>query len=170
MKYFLPLLVIACSVIGSLANIFINSDTWYVELVKSPLNPPSYVFGIVWPILYVLMAFVSFRSADKIWKLFIPQLIMNAAWSWMFFFMHAPLLALINISILIFLNQKILLILYEIKVPGIRAYKPKTSQDIAWRIEWTLKNESRLLFWLYLPYVLWLSFAAFLNASIVFLN
>ena len=143
MKYFLPLLVIACSVIGSLANIFINSDTWYVELVKSPLNPPSYVFGIVWPILYVLMAFVSFRSADKIWKLFIPQLILNAAWSWMFFFMHAPLLALINISILIFLNQKILVI---------------------------LKNESKLLFWLYLPYVLWLSFAAFLNASIVFLN
>ena len=143
MKYFLPLLVIACSVIGSLANIFINSDTWYVELVKSPLNPPSYVFGIVWPILYVVMAFVSFRSADKIWKLFIPQLIINAAWSWMFFFMHAPLLALINISILIFLNQKILVI---------------------------LKNESRLLFFLYLPYVLWLSFAAFLNASIVFLN
>ena len=143
MRYFLPLLVIACSVIGSLANIFINSDTWYVDLVKSPLNPPSFVFGIVWPILYALMAFVSFKSADKIWKLFIPQLILNAAWSWMFFFMHAPLLALINISILIFLNQKILVI---------------------------LKIESKLLFWLYVPYVLWLSFAAFLNASIVFLN
>tara|TARA_B100000768_G_scaffold2275_1_gene2950 strand:+ start:994 stop:1425 length:432 start_codon:yes stop_codon:yes gene_type:complete len=143
MKYFLPLLVIACSVIGSLANIFISSDSWYVDLVKSPLNPPSFVFGIVWPILYALMAFVSFKSADKIWKLFIPQLILNAAWSWMFFFMHAPLLALINISILIFLNQKILAI---------------------------LKIESKLLFWLYLPYVLWLSFAAFLNASIVFLN
>ena len=143
MKYFLPLLVIACSVIGSLANIFINSDTWYVDLVKSPLNPPSFVFGIVWPILYALMAFVAFQSADKIWKLFIPQLILNAAWSWIFFYMHAPLLALINISILIFLNQKILVI---------------------------LNNESRLLFWLYLPYVLWLTFAAFLNASIVFLN
>ena len=143
MKYFLPLLVIACSVIGSLANIFISSDSWYVDLVKSPLNPPSFVFGIVWPILYALMAFVSFKSADKIWKLLIPQLILNAAWSWMFFFMHAPLLALINISILIFLNQKILVI---------------------------LKIESKLLFWLYLPYVLWLSFAAFLNASIVFLN
>ena len=143
MKYFLPLLVFACSVIGSLANIFISSDSWYVDLVKSPLNPPSFVFGIVWPILYALMAFVTFKSADKIWKLFIPQLILNAAWSWMFFFMHAPLLALINISILIFLNQKILVI---------------------------LKIESKLLFWLYLPYVLWLSFAAFLNASIVFLN
>ena len=143
MKYFLPLLVFACSVIGSLANIFISSDSWYVDLVKSPLNPPSFVFGIVWPILYALMAFVSFKSADKIWKLFIPQLILNAAWSWIFFYMHAPLLALINISILIFLNQKILVI---------------------------LKIESKLLFWLYLPYVLWLSFAAFLNASIVFLN
>lgn len=143
MKYFLPLLVFACSVIGSLANIFISSDSWYVDLAKSPLNPPSFVFGIVWPILYALMAFVSFKSADKIWKLFIPQLILNAAWSWMFFFMHAPLLALINISILIFLNQKILVI---------------------------LKIESKLLFWLYVPYVLWLSFAAFLNASIVFLN
>jgi benzodiazapine receptor len=143
MKYFLPLLVIACSVIGSLANIFINSDTWYVDLVKSPLNPPSFVFGVVWPILYALMAFVAFKSADKIWKLFIPQLILNAAWSWIFFYMHAPLLALINISILIFLNQKILVI---------------------------LNNESRLLFWLYLPYVLWLTFAAFLNASIIFLN
>jgi benzodiazapine receptor len=143
MKYFLPLLVIACSVIGSLANIFISSDTWYVDLIKSPLNPPSYIFGIVWPILYALMAFVSFKSADKIWPLFIPQLILNAAWSWIFFYMHAPLLALINISILIFLNQKILVI---------------------------LSNESKLLFWLYLPYVLWLSFAAFLNASIVFLN
>jgi len=137
------LLVIACSVIGSLANIFINSDTWYVDLVKSPLNPPSFVFGIVWPILYALMAFVAFKSAERIWKLFIPQLILNAAWSWIFFYMHAPLLALINISILILLNQKILVILI---------------------------NESRLLFWLYLPYVLWLTFAAFLNASIVFLN
>jgi len=143
MKYFLPLLVFACSVIGSLANIFIISDSWYGDLVNSPLNPPSFVFGIVWPILYALMAFVSFKSADKIWKLFIPQLILNAAWSWMFFFMHAPLLAFINISILIFLNQKILVI---------------------------LKIESKLLFWLYVPYVLWLSFAAFLNASIVFLN
>ena len=143
MKYFLPLLVIACSVIGSLANVFIISDTWYFDLIKSPLNPPSFVFGIVWPILYLLMAYVSFRSADKIWKLFIPQLILNAAWSWMFFYMHATILALINISILIFLNQKILVI---------------------------LKNESKVLFWLYLPYVLWLTFAAFLNASIVFLN
>ena len=143
MKYILPLLVILTSVIGSLANFYINSDDWYLNLVKSPLNPPSFVFGIVWPILYVIMAFVSFKMADKIAGLFIAQLIANAAWSWMFFYFHAPLIALLDICLLIFLNQKILKI---------------------------LKEESVILFYLYLPYLIWLSFAAFLNASIVFLN
>jgi len=70
-------------------------------------------------------------------------LIANAAWSWIFFYFHAPLLALIDISILIFLNQRIMKV---------------------------LKGESTILFYLYLPYLIWLSFAAFLNASIIFLN
>ena len=143
MKYILPLLVILTSLIGSLANIYINSDDWYANLAKSPLNPPSFVFGIVWPILYVIMAFVSFKMEEKIANLFIVQLVANAAWSWIFFYFHAPLIALIDICILIFLNQKILNI---------------------------LKKESTVLFYLYLPYLVWLSFAAFLNASIVFLN
>jgi translocator protein len=143
MKYILPLLVILTSVVGSLANIYIDSDSWYENLVKSPLNPPSYVFGIVWPILYAIMAFVSFKIANKISELFIMQLIANAAWSWIFFYFHAPLLALIDISILIFLNQRIMKV---------------------------LKGESTILFYLYLPYLIWLSFAAFLNASIIFLN
>jgi tryptophan-rich sensory protein len=111
--------------------------------VKSSLNPPSFVFGIVWPILYAIMAFVSFKMADKISNLFIAQLIANAAWSWMFFYFHAPAMALVDISVLIYLNQKIIKI---------------------------LKGESTVLFYLYLPYLIWLSFAAFLNASIVFLN
>ena len=143
MKYILPLLVIVTSVIGSLANVYINSDDWYANLVKSPLNPPSFVFGIVWPILYAIMALVSFKMANKISNLFIAQLIANAAWSWMFFYFHAPVIALVDISVLIYLNQRILKI---------------------------LKGESTVLFYLYLPYLIWLSFAAFLNASIVFLN
>lgn len=143
MKYILPLLVILTSVVGSLANIYIDSDSWYENLVKSSLNPPSYIFGIVWPILYTIMAFVSFKVANKISELFIMQLIANAAWSWIFFYFHAPLLALIDISILIFLNQRIMKV---------------------------LKGESTILFYLYLPYLIWLSFAAFLNASIIFLN
>ena len=143
MKYILPLLVILTSIIGSLANLYINSDGWYEGLIKSPLNPPSYVFGIVWPILYVIMAFVSFRVADKIALIFTIQLIFNAAWSWLFFYFHIPVVALIDIAILIYLNQRILLI---------------------------INKESKILFYLYLPYLIWLSFAAFLNASIIWLN
>tara|TARA_Y200000002_G_scaffold229455_1_gene189495 strand:- start:168 stop:599 length:432 start_codon:yes stop_codon:yes gene_type:complete len=143
MKYILPLLVILTSIIGSLTNLYINSDGWYEELIKSSLNPPSYVFGIVWPILYVIMAFVSFNVADKIALIFIIQLIFNAAWSWLFFYFHIPVVALIDIAILIYLNQRILLI---------------------------INKESRILFYLYLPYLIWLSFAAFLNASIIWLN
>ena len=143
MKYILPLLVILTSVIGSLANVYINSDTWYEELIKSPLNPPSYVFGIVWPILYAIMAFVSFKMAEKISTLFILQLLANAAWSWIFFYFHAPLIALVDISVLIYLNLKIISV---------------------------IKVESSILFYMYLPYLIWLSFAAFLNASIVLLN
>jgi tryptophan-rich sensory protein len=143
MKYILPIMVLFTLIIGSLANTFINSDTWYAELIKSPLNPPSYVFGIVWPILYIIMAFISFKVADKIASIFILQLILNAAWSWIFFYFQAPITALIDIGILIYLNYMILKM---------------------------IQNESRFLFYLYLPYLIWLLFAGFLNASIVWLN
>ena len=143
MKYLLPLLVILTSVIGSLANIYINSDDWYSSLIKSSLNPPSFVFGIVWPILYVFMGIIAYKLAHKIAPIFIMQLVLNAAWSWIFFYFHAPFIALLDIGLLIYLNQRILMI---------------------------IKKESGVLYYLYLPYILWLLFAAFLNASIVFLN
>jgi tryptophan-rich sensory protein len=143
MKFLLPALVLVTSIIGSIANINITSDSWYDELIKSSLNPPGFVFGIVWPILYLMMAIVSFQASEKIWKLFILQLILNAAWSWIFFYFQAPIIALLDIVFLIVINLKIL------------------SQ---------LRSLSTLLFSLYLPYLLWLFFAAFLNISIIYLN
>ena len=143
MKFILPLLVILTAVIGSIANININADGWYEELVKSPLNPPGYVFGIVWPILYLLMGIVSFLAAEKIWKLFIIQLALNAAWSWIFFYYQLPIIALLDIALLMLVNAMILS---------------------------NLKSFSRALFLIYLPYMLWLCFAAFLNVSIIYLN
>ena len=143
MKFILPLLVILTAVIGSIANININADGWYEELVKSPFNPPGYVFGIVWPILYLLMGIVSFLAAVKIWKLFIIQLALNAAWSWIFFYYQLPIIALLDIALLMLVNAMILN---------------------------NLKSFSRALFLLYLPYMLWLCFAAFLNISIIYLN
>lgn len=143
MKFILPALVILTAAIGSIANININADGWYEELVKSPLNPPGYVFGIVWPILYLLMGIVAFLAAERIWKLFIIQLTLNAAWSWIFFYYQLPIIALLDIALLILINVMI--------VKNLRAF-------------------SKALTWLYLPYMLWLCFAAFLNISIVYLN
>jgi tryptophan-rich sensory protein len=143
MKFLLPALVLVTSIIGSIANINITSDSWYDELIKSSLNPPGFVFGIVWPILYLMMAIVSFQASEKIWKLFILQLILNAAWSWIFFYFKAPIIALLDIVFLIVINLKIL---------------------------GQLRSLSTLLFSLYLPYLLWLFFATFLNISIIYLN
>ena len=143
MKFLLPALVLVTSIIGSIANINITSDSWYDELIKSSLNPPGFVFGLVWPILYLLMAIVSFQASEKIWKLFILQLILNASWSWIFFYFQAPITALLDITFLIVINLKIL---------------------------GQLRLLSTLLFSLYLPYLLWLFFATFLNISIIYLN
>jgi len=69
-------------------------------------NPPNWIFGPVWTTLYLLMAFAVWRilrlttaSAERKWALglFFTQLALNAAWSWMFFAAHNPLLGLINI-------------------------------------------------------------------------
>ena len=49
-------LVLLTLIVGSLASSNTGIDLWYQGLVKSDLNPPGYVFGIVWPILYLLMA------------------------------------------------------------------------------------------------------------------
>ena len=85
----------------------------------------------------------AFKVAEKISLIFILQLALNAAWSWIFFFFQAPVIAFVDIGILIYLNHRILNI---------------------------IKNQSSVLFYLYLPYFLWLIFAAFLNASIIWLN
>ena len=61
----LPIATLITFFIGSLANVYINQDDWYQSLNKSTLNPPGYVFGIVWPILYVLMGLVSYFNFNQ---------------------------------------------------------------------------------------------------------
>ena len=143
LKISLPLLTFLIGGLGALSNIY-TDWTWYDSLNKSSLNPPDHLFGIVWPILYTLMAVVSFLHAKLIYKLYIPQLILNGAWPWIFFVYQQPDIAFINIVVLIGLN---LVILMKLKGQG------------AW-----------LSFALYLPYLLWICFAAFLNISIAILN
>ena len=142
-RYSVFLFVLLALILGSLASANTASDIWYQNLVKSDLNPPGYIFGIVWPILYVLMSISAFRTFESTKKLFIIQLILNTAWSWLFFSLHVPIVALINIFILICVNIKIFLMMFV---------------------------DDRLSAGIYLPYILWLLFASYLNAFIVFNN
>ena len=142
-KFSVFIYVILALIIGSLASSNTADDVWYQALIKSPLNPPGYVFGIVWPILYLLMSISAFRTFNETKNLFLIQLLFNALWSWLFFAFQMPLVALLNIWLLIYLNVKISLKMFYIdKLSGL----------------------------LFIPYVLWLFFASYLNLFIVLNN
>ena len=136
-------LVLLTLIVGSLASSNTGTDTWYQGLIKSDLNPPGYVFGIVWPILYLFMGIAAWRNIDTIKIDFYIQLFLNAIWSWLFFSFQLPLIALFDIWLLIFINIKILFIV--------------SKQDKIGAI-------------LYAPYILWLLFASYLNVFIVLNN
>jgi tryptophan-rich sensory protein len=97
--------VAAASALGQVAT-YPNIATWYAGLAKPSFNPPNWVFAPVWTTLYLLMAFALWRvlrlpvgapGRGRALVLFFVQLALNAAWSWMFFAAHSPLLGLINI-------------------------------------------------------------------------
>jgi len=124
---------------------------WYAGLVKPAFSPPNWIFVPVWTLLYFLMGaslFLVLKTKAKERQqralfLFFIQLILNISWSVIFFNLKAPLTAFIEIIALwyfIFLTTKAFL-----------------------RI-------SRLAGFLMIPYLLWVSFAAFLNFSIFWLN
>ena len=136
-------LVLLTLIAGSLASTNTGTDTWYLGLVKSNLNPPGYVFGIVWPILYLLMGITIWRTYSVIKNLFYVQLFLNAIWSWLFFSFHLPLIALLDIWLLIFINLKILLL---------------------------ISKEDKIAAFLFAPYIMWLFFASYLNLYIVINN
>ena len=136
-------LVFLALVLGGLASSNTSTDVWYQALNKSELNPPGYVFGIVWPILYILMSVSAYRTFTDTGRVFLIQLIFNTAWSWMFFSFHMPFVALLNIWFLIYLNASL-------------AFK--------------MLKIDRLSAILYSPYVLWLLFASYLNLFIVLNN
>ena len=136
-------LVFLALVLGGLASSNTSTDVWYQSLNKSDLNPPGFVFGIVWPILYILMSISAYRTFTETGRIFFIQLVFNTAWSWMFFAFHMPFLALLNIWMLIYWNTS--LTFKMIKIDKLSAI-------------------------LYSPYVIWLIFASYLNLFIVINN
>ena len=129
--------------LGGLSTVY-TDWSWYESLNKPSFNPPNYLFGIVWPILYLLMSIVSFINAKTIYKLYFLQLVINGLWSWIFFAFQSIGFAFLDIVVLIFLN---ILIMKQLR------------ETQAW-----------LSLMLYTPYILWITFASILNLSILVLN
>ena len=141
-KFFLPFLTTLTFLLASSANIVVGDNSWYQSIEKSSLTPAPYVFGIVWPILYLSMGVVSYYKSSKIYYLYLFQLLLNGSWSWLFFYFNLPLIALIDIYLLIVINCLI-------------------QQKLI---------TNKVLFLIYLPYLLWILYASYLNLIIVLLN
>lgn len=121
---------------------------WYASLEKPPFNPPGWVFAPVWTALYVLIGIAGWR----IWRrdrsgwpmrLWWTQLVLNFAWSPVFFTLHQIGAAL-----------AIVLALFAAIVAFIVT---------AWKLD-------RTAAWLFIPYAAWVAFASLLNGSILALN
>ena len=141
-KFFLPFLTTLTFLLASSANIVVGDNSWYQSIEKSSLTPAPYVFGIVWPILYLSMGVVSYYESSKIYYLYSFQLLLNGSWSWLFFYFNLPLIALIDIYLLVVINCLI-------------------QQKLI---------TNKVLFFIYLPYLLWILYASYLNLIIVLLN
>lgn len=134
---------------GSIVGLIINKSIDYNYLVNPPLSPPSYLFPIVWGILYLLIgtSYYIYRKNNNddslTIKLYYIQLILNYLWSIIFFTLKLRTLAVIWIIVLA------ITIIYLV----IRFYK-----------------EERTSFYLLIPYILWVLFATYLNIGIVVLN
>jgi len=120
---------------------------WYAGLAKPSFNPPNWVFAPVWTILYVLIAIAGWRVWDygltRPQQLWWTQLVLNFLWSPTFFGLHQMGLALV-----------IMILLLVAIVGFIRA-------------TWEPDHASAVLF---VPYLIWVAFAALLNASLWMLN
>ncbi len=146
--------VVVSELAGVVGSLFTVSaiPTWYAGLVKPVLNPPSWIFGPVWTTLYALMGVVAFLVWRNGWEkkavkralgVFGIQLFLNAIWSIIFFGLHSPGWALVDIIALWLAIVCTIAVFYKISKPA--AY-------------------------LLLPYILWVSFASYLNCSIWMLN
>ena len=102
-KFALPIITFIIAWLGGLSTQY-TDWSWYEALNKPFFNPPNFIFGIVWPILYVLMAIVSYLNAQNIFKLYLMQIVLNGLWSWLFFVYQSTAFAFLDIVLLIFLN------------------------------------------------------------------
>ncbi len=145
--------VAICLIAGAVGASFTHSSvkTWYPRLQKPPGTPPSWVFGPVWSVLYFLMGTAVWlvweqrdaRDVRLALSLFFIQLLLNAAWSFIFFGLQRPDIAL----------AEILVLLMAIVLTTM-----------------SFSEYSSYAFWLMTPYLAWVTYATYLNFGIWRLN
>jgi benzodiazapine receptor len=133
---------------GTLIGLATPPGDWYAALEKPFFNPPNWVFGPVWTVLYILIAIAGWRTWNRGYRgvpmqVWFGQLVFNFLWSPVFFGAHQPGFALIVIASMIALTVLFI------------------------RLTWAPDRVSSLLM---CPYLAWISFAGLLNASIWWLN
>ncbi|MBE7734356.1 TspO/MBR family protein [Devosia faecipullorum] len=134
--------------IGALIGTQSVPGIWYENLAKPPLNPPNWIFGPVWFTLYVLIAIAGWRiwikaprsGAMRFW---VSQMLLNWAWSPIWFLAQQPWLAFV------------VLVAMWLSIAGFIAVSRK---------------HDALAPILFVPYIVWVSFAGYLNLSIALLN
>jgi tryptophan-rich sensory protein len=132
-------------------GIFVSTEDWYAELSKPSWNPPAWIFGPVWTVLYIMMAVAAWLvwregGWPQQWRalsLFVLQWLLNAIWTPLFFGLHLPGVAFVE-----------MIALWVALVATIIAF-------------WRVRVVAAILL---IPYWMWVSFAAFLNFTIWRLN
>ncbi len=150
-KYLSLFIILTITFVASAIGGFTTSqfkEPWYSSLTLSPYNPPSWVFGPVWTTLYVFMSVAIWKVWTKFYEtkiliIYFIHILFNASWSVVFFGFHEILLSLINLIIILAMVIYLTII---------------------------FKSRNNLSFLLMVPYLLWSSYALFLNASILILN
>ena len=155
MKQSVKQLLIALAIplgVGVLGTLLSGGMADYKMMVKPPLSPPGWVFPVVWTILYLLMGYSSYRIytagkspafTKKALQLYIAQLVANFIWPIVFFGVEWYLLAFL-----------VLLVLWVLIILTMRAFSAidETAGDLL------------------IPYILWVTFAGYLNLAVYFLN
>ncbi len=141
------LITFLASGIGGFTTSFYK-EPWYSQIILPSYNPPGWVFGPVWTILYLMMSFAVWvawnkTSDKKILLIYFIHLFFNAIWSIIFFGFHKIGLALIDLLIILFFIIVMMKIYFRV---------------------------IKISFYLMLPYFFWSSYALILNTSIYLLN
>lgn len=130
----------------------VQPGPWYEGLAKPSWNPPNWLFGPVWTVLYGMIAVAGWwiwttpvaaegmRAARWLWAV---QMVLNGLWSYLFFGLHQMGIALVDIALLVAVIAALIAV---------------------------ARRSARLASWLLVPYLAWVSYATSLNAALWWLN